>query len=144
MQHAVRRHERAAVFEKEGTLLRKERLEHAQVEHRRVLFDLPEVRVDRCRERRPLAETQSQIGAARDPSVAGRAAARCSALPSRYGISSIAPGRHNWRVEHEVAKERRLALFAARLGDPRAQLALAADLTSRIQVPRPVRDAATR
>jgi hypothetical protein len=60
------RHQQATVFNEEWALLGEERLEHAQIEHGRIDFDLAEVRIHRRRQRRRGAEAHAEIHAGRD------------------------------------------------------------------------------
>src|SRR5215204_3056368 len=134
LKEAVRRYERAAVLQEETALLREERLEHAEIEHGRILLHLAEVRVDRRGQRRRRADADADI----QPDAAAEIGA--AALDLRRPTADIgdpfdAPRRIERRVENEMTPSRYDPLLSARTGRPVAGLVQSLNRAAEAEAP---------
>ena len=71
LAHHLAEPEYVRPLEKEGPLLGKRGLECAQVDDRRVHFDLPEIRIDRCAQGQPARQAVLEIRSGGRPGVVG-------------------------------------------------------------------------
>ena len=131
---AVRRDQRAAVFDEERPLLGKERFEHAQVEHRGILLDLTEVGIDRRRQRRRGAQTHAEVDAARQ--AAAEALVGDMFLPPQQERLHLEPPRRRRRLgKCQVTETRHEPLRAARRGHPAVDLGAPNDVAAHVEAP---------
>ena len=129
-----RRHEHAAVFDEERALLRKERLEHGEVQHGRILFDLAEVRVDGRRERGGRAEADAHVEASGEAELARRP--RQHLLTHRRIRHELEPARRRRRLrKRQVAEARDKPLHAARRRHPAVELSTTVQIAADVEAP---------
>src|SRR6266545_7460817 len=120
------RYEDPAVFQKERTLLREERLEDGQVQDRGILLHLRKVGVDRRRECGRGPEPEAHV----EPAIDGMRRTRGGRIfPASEGEwQELDPARRHQPVtEHQVAPARDFPLRAARTSRPFAEFSSTID-----------------
>ena len=117
LEDSIGRHKRAAVFQEERALLRKESLENREIENGRILLHLGEVRIHGCGERRRRPQTDAQIEASASVEIVG-AVRDARATGKHVGLPLDASRRPDRSIEHQMPPARDFALLTSRLCCP--------------------------
>lgn len=134
LEVAVWRNECAAVFEEKGPFLRIERFEDRQVQDRRVLFDLSEVRIHGRRQRCSRTHAEAQVHTGGCAAVLRQT--RLMRRARRHVRRELEPtGRSDRLLEDEMPVERHLAALSTRLRHPRTVLAETPYLVLHVDAP---------